>query len=128
MLSTVRVLRIGLPLAVVGIASAFAVTLARRQIHYEGIVEDVSAWGVFFTVFGVVYAIVARFLLVSVLTRYGALSQTIEDELNAVESIRDFLVYFSGEQDAPARANVPHTYGISSLRRRALDCGHEIER
>jgi hypothetical protein len=97
-------LRIGLPLAVVGIASAFAVVLARGQIHYEGIVEDVSAWGAFFTVFGVVYAIVAGFLLVSVLTRYGALSQTIEDELNAVESIRDFLVYFSGEQKTPAQA------------------------
>ena len=104
MLSAGRALKIGLPLLVVGIASAFAVILARHYVHYEGIVEDVSAWGAFFSVFGVVYAIVAGFLLVSVLTRYGALSQTIEDELNAVESVRDFLVYLRGEQEAPARA------------------------
>ncbi len=104
MLSTARVLRISVSLGVVGIASAVAAILARHFIHYEGIVEDISAWGVFFTVFGVVYAIVAGFLLVTVLTRYGALSQTIEDELNAVESVRDFLVYFSEEQEAPVRA------------------------
>lgn len=103
MLTAARVLRIGVPLVVVGIASAFAVILARHHIHYEGIVEDVSAWSAFFTVFGVVYAIVAGFLLVSVLTRYGALSQTIEDELNAVEAIRDFFVYLSEQQQAPPR-------------------------
>lgn len=100
MLSTTRVLRIGFSLLTVGVISALLVILARPYVQYEGIVEDVSAWGAFFGVFGVVYAIVAGFLLVTVLTRYGALSQTIEDELNAVESIRDFLVYFSADQHA----------------------------
>lgn len=88
----------------VAIAAAFAVILARSQIHYEGIFDDISAWSAFYSVFGIVYAIVAGFLLVSVLTRYSALSQTIEDELNAVESIRDFLLYLSADQEAPARA------------------------
>lgn len=104
MLSKVRILRISLPLVTVAIASAFAVVVVRPYIGYEGVVEDVSAWGAFFSVFGVVYAIVAGFLLVTVLTRYGALSQTIEDELNAVESIRDFLIYFSGEQHVAIQA------------------------
>ncbi len=103
MLSTARILRIGLPLFVVGLTSAFFVIFARPHVQYEGIFEDVSAWGAFFGVFGVVYAILAGFLLVTVLTRYGALSQTIEDELNAVESIRDFLIYFSADQHAPAQ-------------------------
>ncbi len=98
MLSIARVLRIGLPLLLVGITTALVVIFARPFIQYEGIVEDVSAWGAFFGVFGVVYAIVAGFLLVTVLTRYAALSQTFEDELNAVESIRDFLIYLSADQ------------------------------
>ncbi len=88
----------------VGSATAIAVLLVRPYIGYDGSFEDVSAWGAFFSVFGVVYAIVAGFVLITVLTRYGALSQTIEDELNAVESIRDFLVYFKGVQHAPAQA------------------------
>lgn len=60
--------------------------------------------GEFFTVFGVIYAIVAGFLLVTVLNRYSSLSQTIEDELNAIESIRDFLVYFGPDQGTAAQA------------------------
>ena len=43
-------------------------------------------------VFGVIFPIVAGFLL-TFLNRYSNLSQTIKDELNAVESARDFLVY-----------------------------------
>ena len=40
-----------------------------------------------------IYAIIAGFLLITVLTRYSELSQICEAELNAVECIRDFLVY-----------------------------------
>jgi uncharacterized membrane protein len=59
------------------------------------IATDVSSWSSFFNVFGVIFAIIAGFLLVTVLSRYSNLNQTIEDELNAVESVRDFLVYES---------------------------------
>ena len=78
--------------------SAALVVVVRPYIRYEGLMQDVSAWGAFFTVFGVIYAIVAGFLLITVLNRYSALSQTIEDELNAVESIRDVLIYFGAGQ------------------------------
>ena len=47
----------------------------------------------FFSVFGIVYAIVAGFLLVTVLTKYSDLSLVIENELNAIETVRDFLIY-----------------------------------
>ena len=103
MLSRARILRISPPLLAVAVVSACLVVVSRSYFRYDGIVEDVSAWGAFFTVFGVTYAIVAGFLLVTVLNRYSALSQTIEDELNAVESIRDFLVYFGGDQHTPAQ-------------------------
>ncbi len=98
-----KALKISIPLFVVIIVSATLVVILRPYMQYEGIIEDVSSWGAFFTVFGVIYAIVAGFLLVTVLNRYSTLSQTIEDELNAVESIRDFLVYFEVNQQASAQ-------------------------
>jgi len=94
----VKIIRTVIPLAISGLLAGWmAVTLTRR-VQYAGIVEDLSSWNSFFNVFGVVYAIVAGFLLLTVLNRYSALSQIIEDELNAVESIRDFLVYFRQDQ------------------------------
>ena len=98
-----KILRISFPLLAVAIVSGALVILARHFIQYEGIIQDVSAWGAFFTVFGVIYAIVAGFLLITVLSRYSALSQTIEDELNAVESIRDFLIYFGSDQQTASQ-------------------------
>ena len=93
-----RILKIGFPLVVSTVLVVFIIFIARSRVQYEGIVEDVSSWGSFFNVFGVIYAIVAGFLLISVLNRYSALNQAIEDELNAVESIRDFLVYVDEDQ------------------------------
>ena len=90
--------RTGLYLVISAFLSLCALLLLRTHIQYEGIVEDLSSWNSFFNVFGVVYAIVAGFLLITVLNRYSALNQTIEDELNAIESIRDFLVYFDDTQ------------------------------
>lgn len=101
MLLKANILRISLPLLAVAIVSATLVVWVRPHLQYEGLFQDVSAWGAFFTVFGVIYAIVAGFLLVTVLSRYSALNQTIEDELNAVESIRDFLIYFGSDQQPP---------------------------
>ena len=57
-------------------------------------------WDSFFSVFGMLYAIISGFLLVDVLGRYNDLSNTFEGELNAVEDVRDFLIYVDGEQDA----------------------------
>lgn len=83
--------------------SVTLVVLVRPYVRYQGAAQDVSAWGAFFTVFGVIYAILAGFLLITVLNRYSSLSQTIEDELNAIESIRDFLVYLGSDQEPAAQ-------------------------
>jgi hypothetical protein len=45
----------------------------------------------------VIYAIVAGFLLMGVVRRYSSLSNAIEAELNAVECLRDYLVYLNEE-------------------------------
>ena len=99
-----RLLRITAPLLLAAAVSVVLVFLVRPYVRYQGATQDVSSWGAFFTVFGVIYAIVAGFLLVTVLNRYSSLCQTIEDELNAIESIRDFLVYFESNHDASVKA------------------------
>jgi hypothetical protein len=88
-----KTLKIGGPLVISAILITFVGLMLRSHLRYEGIVTDLSSWSSFFTVFGVIFAIVAGFLLLTVLNRYSDLNQTIEDELNAVESVRDFLVY-----------------------------------
>jgi hypothetical protein len=93
-----KFIKTGLYLGISATLSVCGVLLLRTHVQYEGIVEDLSSWNSFFNVFGVVYAIVAGFLLITVLNRYSALNQAVEDELNAIESIRDFLVYFDDEQ------------------------------
>ena len=86
------------PLLFSSILSIAGAGIVRSVVDYEGIGDDVSAWGAFFTVFGVIYAIIAGFLLLDVLGRYGELARTCEAELNAVECIRDFLVYLEANQ------------------------------
>ena len=86
------------PLFVTGVVSAILTMIARYYFQYDNIEDDVGIWGGFFTVFGVIYAIVAGFLLVEVLGRYSTLSNTIEAELNAVECLRDYLVYLDDDQ------------------------------
>jgi hypothetical protein len=95
-----KILRIAAPLVISALLIAFVGLMLRSHLRYEGIETDLSSWGSFFNVFGVIFAIVAGFLLVTVLNRYSNLNQTIEDELNAVESVRDFLVYLDDRQQS----------------------------
>lgn len=101
-----------------GGVAACVVLLLRSHVQYKGIVEDLSSWSSFFNVFGVIYAIVTGFILVTVLNRYSALNQTIEDELNAIESVRDFLVYLDDEQrtvkTAMKQALADYTWSLST--------------
>ena len=78
-----------------GAITALLLISVKEYVKYAGIFEDVAAWSAFFSVFGIVYAIVAGFLLVTVLTKYSDLSQAIENELNAIETVRDFLIYLN---------------------------------
>ena len=93
-----RIIRTVVPLAISGLLAGWMAVALTRRVQYAGIIEDLSSWNSFFNVFGVVYAIVAGFLLLTVLNRYSTLGRVMEDELNAVESIRDFLVYFRDDQ------------------------------
>jgi hypothetical protein len=60
---------------------------------------SIESWGIFFTVLGVVYAIIVGFVLAELLSRYHRLSTHIHDELNAIEDIRDYLIYVDHNED-----------------------------
>ncbi len=96
---------------IMSVIPALALTIIfRNGFAYEGIDTDLSAWGVFFSVFGVIYAIIAGFLLVEVLQRFASLSATLEEELNALQDIRDFLTYLDN-QDATKKGIIKSLAG-----------------
>lgn len=90
----------------ISISSAFSIlflVILRTYFQYEGITADLSAWGVFFSVFGVLYAIVAGFLVIEVLQRFTALQGILEEELNNIEDIRDYLNFMDGQLKAVSK-------------------------
>ena len=93
-------IRIITPLLISSAVTAMILFSVKQHVQYDRIYEDVAAWSAFFSVFGIVYAIVAGFLLVTVLTKYSDLSQVIENELNAIETVRDFLTYLDDTNQA----------------------------
>lgn len=61
---------------------------------------DSGEWEVFFSVFGIIYAIIVGMLIVEALSRFNNLRALTEQELNAVEDIRDFLIYLDDDDEA----------------------------
>ena len=94
-----KLIKIITPLCISGLLAAIVLILLKDHVQYKGIYDDVAAWSAFFSVFGIVYAIVAGFLLVTVLTKYSDLCLVIENELNAIETVRDFLTYLNDTND-----------------------------
>ncbi len=85
------------PILITGALAALILLSIKDYVQYKEVFDDVAAWSAFFSVFGIVYAIVAGFLLVTVLTKYSDLTLAIENELNAIETVRDFLTYLNDE-------------------------------
>lgn len=104
-----------------GVAAVLAVTLRRATQGPLGEV-DADTWMIFFTVVGVTYAVVVGFLVVELLSRHHRLSVAIHGELNAIEDVRDYLLYVDDNVEAKER--------IVSALRRYVECliGPEWER
>ncbi len=83
------------------IASTGGTVLLTLWFAKTGVTADVSGdnapWEEFYSVFGMIYAIVSGFLLVEVLNRFNKLAEVIEAELNAIGDVRDFLIYMDGQ-------------------------------
>lgn len=124
-----KIIRIISPLLISAALAALVLLLAKEYVQYKGIFEDVAAWSAFFSVFGIVYAIVAGFLLVTVLTKYSDLNQVIENELNAIETVRDFLTYLNDENievKTSIKSALSH-YTSSLLKKEWLEMSDPIE-
>ena len=72
--------------------------LVRRYMKYGNITIDIGSWGVFYTVFGVLYAIIIGFILISTLDKFDNLKRSIDSEINEIQNVRVLLKYFSDSQ------------------------------
>lgn len=93
------IVRTIVPLMITVGLAIFAALNVGNYLVFSGKIQEIAPWESFFSVFGMSYAIIAGFLLLDVLRRFSDLSQTFEAELNAVEDVRDFLVYVDGGQE-----------------------------
>ncbi len=82
------------------LATSGGLTWLAREFLFEGpLAQDVEAWGGFFTVFGILYAIVLGFVLILALERLSLLRQTIDSEINALQDVRDSTIYLDGQEE-----------------------------
>lgn len=86
------------------VAAAILIELIFRQYlgsELEGV--QLAVWEVFFSVFGVIYAVITGFLLFDILTSYNSLLYTMRDELNAIQDVRDFVLYIQEQSSVASR-------------------------
>ena len=96
----VIIFKVTLPVLISTVIALVFMIIVRNFFPSEVIKTQIETWGIFFAVFGIIYAIIVGFLLVEVLRRYYNMKATIERELNAIEDTRDFLVYLDENQEA----------------------------
>ena len=75
-----------------------ALLLVNKYLIYPIISVDIGSWGVFYSVFGVLYAIIIGFILISELDKFDSLSEAIDTEVNEIQNIRVLLKYFGESQ------------------------------
>ena len=63
------------------------------------VILNSGPWEVFFAIIGVIYAIIVGMLIVEAVRRHNNLNSIIEQEINAIEDIRDFLVYLDDDDE-----------------------------
>ena len=81
---------------IINLIAIVVITLATRHyIFYQNIEIDLASWAVFYTTYGILYAIIIGFILVGALGRYEQLKLAVDSEINVIQNIRDFLIYFS---------------------------------
>lgn len=71
--------------------------LVREYSHAWDTQAGPEGMGVFFTAFGILYAIISAFVLLESLQRFDALKMVMSDEINALQDIRDLVCYLDGD-------------------------------
>ena len=77
------------------IATVVILLAIRHYFFYQNIDIDLTSWSVFYTSYGILYAIIIGFILIGALGRYEQLKLAVDSEINVIQNIRDFLIYFS---------------------------------
>ena len=72
--------------------------LVSRYMKYANITIDIGSWSVFYTVYGVLYAIIIGFILIATLDKFDNLKRSIDSEINEIQNVRVLLKYFSDSQ------------------------------
>ena len=74
-----------------------------RELDPGGVrAEDTQVWEIFLSVFGLIYAVLIGLLLVEALSRFHEIATIIQNELNAVSDMNDFL-RFVDHNEKPKR-------------------------
>jgi len=68
--------------------------MSREHLFPNSIHISKENLGLFYSVFGVMFAIIGGFVLVEVLRKFSNLNDLIQNELNSIQDIRDFIIYF----------------------------------
>jgi hypothetical protein len=135
---------------IASLAAALCTWLAHK--HLEKVPAHSNTWEIFFSVFGVLYAIVVGLLVVDALTRLRDMSSTIQDEVSTVEdawesidyiddspetkpiknAMKDSLLYYLAEvikNEFKEMENVKRTKKISRIMsKRLIDVMKEIKK
>ena len=80
------------------VLGSLVLLLVREYLFYTNVSIDLGAWGVFYTVFGVLYAIIIGFIMISTLEKFDQLKLAIDSEVNEIQTVRILLKYFSDTQ------------------------------
>jgi len=73
--------------------SIFVAGLSYLIVTFDLIRIDTSVLEVFFSVFGTIYAIMVGFVIMVLLNQYSTIKDHIGSEINALQDLRDYLVY-----------------------------------
>ena len=88
-----------------------------------------APWEEFYSVFGMIYAIVSGFLLVEVLNRFNKLAEVVEAELNAISDVRDFLIYVDGQpknKEAVKKELQEYVYSVAKVEWRTMNDDYAV--
>jgi hypothetical protein len=78
--------------------SVLVLLFFRKYFTYQYVFEDVSAWSTFYTVFGVLYAVITGFLIIEALSKYNKIQDIIEEEINTLQDIRDLIFFLNPDK------------------------------
>ena len=96
---------------------ALCLTYIDREFHlFLDPLHDNQIWEIFFNVFGMLYAVIAGLILVEEFKRFGDLHEDVELELNAMQDIRDYLIYMD-EDDINADCAIKQKLAKHEIRK-----------